>query len=61
MIGCAYLWGTRRPRPDRRRDVLAIFRNGIDSAVMARGREKVTDLGPEDILVPDGFVRRLGA
>ncbi|WP_088286114.1 pre-mycofactocin synthase MftD [Kineosporia sp. A_224] len=60
MIGRAYLWGLGANGQTGVENVLDIFRNGIDSALMALGKEKVTDLGPDDVLVPDGFVRRLG-
>jgi len=36
------------------------MRNGIDSALMGLGRSSVQDLCPDDVLVPDGFTRRLG-
>jgi pre-mycofactocin synthase len=60
MIGRAYLWGLGAGGQTGVENVLDIFRNGIDSTLMALGKEKVTDLGPDDVLVPDGFVRRLG-
>ena len=42
-------------------NVLDIFRNGIDSALLGLGRSSVSELEPADVLVPPGFVRRLGA
>jgi isopentenyl diphosphate isomerase/L-lactate dehydrogenase-like FMN-dependent dehydrogenase len=41
--------------------VLEILRNGIDSALLGLGRASVADLRPDDLLIPDGFARRLGA
>jgi hypothetical protein len=38
-----------------------VLRNGIDSALLALGRASVAELTPTDVLVPDGFTRRLGA
>ena len=41
--------------------MLDLLRNGIDSVLRALGRSSVRELTPSDVLVPDGFVRRLGA
>jgi hypothetical protein len=40
--------------------VLDIFRRGIDCALLGLGRSSVHDLGRADLLVPEGFERRLG-
>jgi hypothetical protein len=32
----------------------------MDSAMRALGRASLAELEPSDVLVPDGFVRRLG-
>ncbi len=61
MIGRAYLWGLGANGQAGVENVLDIFRNGIDSALMGLGRARVQDLTPDDVLVPDGFVRRPGA
>jgi L-lactate dehydrogenase (cytochrome) len=42
-------------------NVLDILRNGIDSALRGLGRGSVGELCADDVVVPDGFVRRLGA
>jgi isopentenyl diphosphate isomerase/L-lactate dehydrogenase-like FMN-dependent dehydrogenase len=42
-------------------NVLDILRNGIDSTLLALGHSSVKDLSPDDVLVPEGFLRRLGA
>jgi L-lactate dehydrogenase (cytochrome)/glycolate oxidase len=60
MIGRAYLWGLAANGQAGVENVLDILRSGIDSAVLGLGRSSVRELGPEDILIPDGFVRRLG-
>jgi isopentenyl diphosphate isomerase/L-lactate dehydrogenase-like FMN-dependent dehydrogenase len=41
-------------------NVLDILRSGIDSGLLGLGRASVRDLRPDDLLVPDGFARRLG-
>jgi hypothetical protein len=41
--------------------VLDVLRGGIDSTLRALGRASVGELTPADVIVPDGFVRRLGA
>ena len=61
MIGRASLWGLGANGQAGVENVLDIFRSGIDSAVMGLGRSSVRDLCRDDVLVPDGFVRRLGA
>jgi heme/flavin dehydrogenase (mycofactocin system) len=61
MIGRAYLWGLAANGQAGVENVLDIFRSGIDSALRGLGRASVHELGPDDVLVPDGFLRRLGA
>jgi heme/flavin dehydrogenase (mycofactocin system) len=61
MIGRAYLWGLAANGQAGVENVLDVLRNGIDSALRGLGRELVADLGPDDVVVPDGFTRRLGA
>ena len=60
MIGRAYLWGLAAAGQAGVENVLDIFRNGIDSALLGLGRSAVGELSPADIVVPDGFTRRLG-
>ena len=60
MIGRAYLWGLAANGQAGVENVFDILRNGIDSALLGLGRSSVLDLRPEDLLVPDGFERRLG-
>jgi heme/flavin dehydrogenase (mycofactocin system) len=60
MIGRAYLWGLAANGQAGVENVLDIFRGGIDSALRGLGRASVHELGPDDVLVPDGFLRRLG-
>jgi pre-mycofactocin synthase len=61
MIGRAYLWGLAANGQAGVENVLDILRGGIDSAVLGLGRSSIRDLEPSDVLVPDGFVRELGA
>ena len=61
MIGRAYLWGLAANGQAGVENVLDILRNGVDSALLALGRSSVAELIPADILVPPGFVQRLGA
>jgi L-lactate dehydrogenase (cytochrome)/glycolate oxidase len=60
MIGRAYLWGLAASGQAGVENVLDILRSGIDSALLGLGRSSVAELDPSDLLIPDGFVRRLG-
>jgi pre-mycofactocin synthase len=61
MIGRAYLWGLAANGQPGVENVLDIMRNGIDSALLGLGRSSIHDLTPDDIIIPPGFTRRLGA
>jgi heme/flavin dehydrogenase (mycofactocin system) len=61
MIGRAYLWGLAANGQAGVENVLDVLRAGIDSTLLGIGRSSVKELGPSDVLVPEGFVRRLGA
>jgi heme/flavin dehydrogenase (mycofactocin system) len=61
MLGRAYLWGLAANGQAGVENVLDIFRNGIDSTLRGLGRSSIHELTRDDIVVPDGFVRRLGA
>jgi pre-mycofactocin synthase len=60
MIGRAYLWGLAAAGQAGVENVLDIMRSGIDSALLGLGRSSVSDLCPDDLLIPDSFHRRLG-
>ena len=60
MIGRAYLWGLAVNGQPGVENVLDVLRGGIDSALLGLGRASIRELAREDILVPDGFERRLG-
>ena len=60
MIGRAYLWGLAANGQAGVENVLDILRGGIDSALLGLGHSSIHDLGPDDVLAPDGFFRALG-
>jgi L-lactate dehydrogenase (cytochrome)/glycolate oxidase len=60
MIGRAYLWGLAANGQAGVENVLDILRGGIDSALRGLGKSSAAELGPDDVLVPDGFARALG-
>jgi heme/flavin dehydrogenase (mycofactocin system) len=61
MIGRAYLWGLAANGQGGVENVLDIMRGGLDSAVLGLGHSSVRELSPEDLWIPPGFTRRLGA
>jgi pre-mycofactocin synthase len=60
MIGRACLWGLAANGQAGVENVLDILRGGIDSGLLGLARTSVTDLKPEDLVIPPGFMRRLG-
>jgi heme/flavin dehydrogenase (mycofactocin system) len=60
MIGRAYLWGLAANGQAGVENVLDILQGGIDSALRGLGKASIHDLTPDDVLVPDGFLRTLG-
>lgn len=61
MIGRAYLWGLAANGQAGVENVLDVLRSGIDSAVLGLGRSSIKELSPDDVLIPEGFERHLGA
>ncbi|MEU6355551.1 pre-mycofactocin synthase MftD [Streptomyces sp. NPDC047072] len=61
LIGRAYLWGLAANGQAGVENVLDILRGGLDSAILGLGRASVHDLAPDDLVVPPGFTRTLGA
>ncbi|MEU3574274.1 pre-mycofactocin synthase MftD [Kitasatospora sp. NPDC036755] len=61
MIGRSYLWGLAANGQAGVENVLDLLRGGIDSALMGLGRSSIRELVPEDLVVPPGFTRTLGA
>jgi heme/flavin dehydrogenase (mycofactocin system) len=56
MIGRACLWGLAAGGPAGVGNVFDVLRGGIDSTLLALGRESIHDLDPADVIVPDGFI-----
>ena len=61
MIGRAYLWGLAAAGQAGVENVLDIMRAGIESALLGLGRASAAEVLREDVLIPPGFERRLGA
>ncbi len=61
MIGRAYLWGLAAAGQAGVENVLDIMRAGIDSTMLGLGRASTAELTAEDLLIPPGFTRELGA
>jgi pre-mycofactocin synthase len=61
MIGRAYLWGLAANGQAGVENVLDILRGGIDSALLGLGRSSVRELTAQDVVIPPGFTRALGA
>jgi pre-mycofactocin synthase len=61
MIGRAYLWGLAAAGQAGVENVLDIMAGGVRSALLGLGRAGVEELTPEDVVVPAGFTRTLGA
>ena len=60
MIGRAYLWGLAAAGQPGVENVLDLLRNGIDSALLGLGCSRLADLGPDHLVIPAGFARRIG-
>ncbi|MEQ6900414.1 pre-mycofactocin synthase MftD [Nocardioides sp. YIM 152588] len=61
LIGRAYLWGLAANGQAGVENVLDVLSGGIDSALRGLALSSTAELGPEHLLVPDGFDRALGA
>lgn len=55
LIGRAYLWGLAVNGQGGVENVLDILRGGIDATMRGIGVQKMSDLSPADLIVPDGF------
>jgi len=60
MIGRAYLWGLAANGQAGVENVLDVLRGGIDSTLLGLGRSSIHELCDRDLIIPDGFERRLG-
>jgi L-lactate dehydrogenase (cytochrome) len=58
MLGRAALWGLAANGETGVNNVLEIMRAGIDETLVGLGHVSIHDLTPEDVVVPDGFLRR---
>ena len=61
MIGRAYLWGLAANGQAGVENVLDVLRGGIESSLLGLGRSSVHELSHEDLIIPEGFTRRLGS
>jgi len=61
MIGRAYLWGLGANGQAGVENVLDILRGGLDSGLLGLGKSSIDELSPADLVIPEGFERRLGA
>jgi heme/flavin dehydrogenase (mycofactocin system) len=60
MIGRAYLWGLGANGQAGVENVLDLLRSGIDACLLGLGHSSITELTPDDLVIPPGFTRRLG-
>jgi heme/flavin dehydrogenase (mycofactocin system) len=60
MIGRAYLWGLAANGQAGVENVLDLMRDGLGSALTGLGHRSISDLGPDDLVVPPAFERHLG-
>ncbi len=61
LIGRAYLWGLAANGQAGVENVLDLLRDGLGSAMVGLGRPTVGDLSRDDLVIPAGFERQLGA
>jgi len=61
MIGRAYLWGLSANGQAGVENVLDNLRSGLDSGLLGLGHATLKDLSRKDLLIPDDFIRKLGA
>ncbi len=55
MIGRAYLFGMAVSGQAGVENVLDVLRMGIDATMLALGKQSLDELGPDDLIIPDGF------
>jgi isopentenyl diphosphate isomerase/L-lactate dehydrogenase-like FMN-dependent dehydrogenase len=60
MIGRASLWGLAANGQAGVENVLDIMRSGMESALLGLGHSSVSQLSPDDVIIPEGFSRHLG-
>jgi heme/flavin dehydrogenase (mycofactocin system) len=60
MIGRASLWGLGAAGQAGVENVLDLLRSGLDSCLLGLGHSSIAELSPDDLVIPEGFTRRLG-
>jgi heme/flavin dehydrogenase (mycofactocin system) len=60
LIGRAHLWGLASAGSTGVSNVFEVLRRGIDSALLALGHASVSELSPDDVILPPDFSRGLG-
>jgi isopentenyl diphosphate isomerase/L-lactate dehydrogenase-like FMN-dependent dehydrogenase len=55
------LWGLAANGQAGVENVLDVLRSGVDSAVLGLGHSSVHDLSRDDLIIPEGFERIVGA
>ena len=55
LIGRAYLWGLAANGQAGVENVLDVLRGGIDATMRGLGKGSLSELSPDDVLVPDDF------
>ncbi|MEL6980881.1 MAG: pre-mycofactocin synthase MftD [Actinomycetota bacterium] len=55
MIGRAYLWGLAVNGQAGVENVLDVLRMGIDSTMLGLGKSSLSELSPDDLVIPEGF------
>jgi len=55
MIGRAYLFGMAANGQAGVENVLDVLRMGIDSTMLGLGKSSLAELGPDDLVIPNGF------
>ena len=61
MVGRAYLWGLAVNGQAGVENVLDVLRGGMDATMLGLAKASVKDLNRSDVIVPEGFYRKLGA
>lgn len=61
LIGRAYLWGLAANGQAGVENTLDVLRAGIDSALLGLGRGSISELTPDDVLMPPNFSVTAGA
>jgi heme/flavin dehydrogenase (mycofactocin system) len=60
LIGRAYLWGLAANGQPGVENVLDLLRSGLDSCLLGLGHSSISQLSADDLVIPEGFTRRLG-